>query len=117
MAALDRAIAKFTRDELMERLKANDMPCEACMEPEDIYKDEQAAANHILAKIPYPSGERFMPTNPIRFGSMGEPEYVIGGSQGAQTVELMKHLGYSDAEIEEAIASGAATGETKLKKL
>ena len=48
---------------------------------------------------------------------MGEPEYVIGGSQGAQTVELMKHLGYSDAEIEEAIASGAATGETKLKKL
>ena len=44
-----------TREELMERLKANDMPCEACMEPEDIYKDEQAAANHILAKIPYPS--------------------------------------------------------------
>ena len=66
----------------MERLKANDMPCEACMEPEDIYKDEQAAANHILCKDPYPSGERFMPTNPIRFGSMGEPEYVIGGSQG-----------------------------------
>ena len=87
------------------------------MEPVDIYQDEQAAANHILAKIPYPSGERFMPTNPIRFGSMGEPEYVIGGSQGAHTVELMKHLGYSDAEIEEAIASGAATGETKLKKL
>lgn len=117
VAALDRAIAKFTREELMERLKANDMPCEACMEPEDIYKDEQAAANHILAKIPYPSGERFMPTNPIRFGSMGEPEYVIGGSQGAHTVELMKHVGYSDKEIEEAIASGAATGETKLKKL
>jgi len=117
VAALDRAIAKFTREELMERLKANDMPCEACMEPEDIYKDEQAAANHILAKIPYPSGERFMPTNPIRFGSMGEPEYVIGGSQGAHTVELMKHVGYSNKEIEEAIASGAATGETKLKKL
>ena len=117
VAALDRAIAKFTREELMERLKANDMPCEACMEPEDIYKDEQAAANHILAKIPYPSGERFMPTNPIRFGSMGEPEYVIGGSQGAHTVELMKHVGYSNEEIEEAIASGAATGETKLKKL
>ena len=56
-------------------------------------------------------------TNPIRFGSMGEPEYVIGGAQGAHTIELMKHLGYSDAEIEEAIASGAATGEKKLKKL
>ena len=117
VVALDRAIAKFTREELMERLKANDMPCEACMEPEDIYKDEQAAANHILAKIPYPSGERFMPTNPIRFGSMGEPEYVIGGSQGAHPVELLKHVGYSNEELEEANASGAATGETKLKKL
>lgn len=87
------------------------------MEPVDIYKDEQAAANNVLAKIPYPSGERFLPTNPIRFGNMGEPEYVIGGSQGAHTVSIMKELGYSDAEIEEALASGAATGETKLKKL
>ena len=32
VAALDRAIARFTREELMERLKASDMPCEACME-------------------------------------------------------------------------------------
>lgn len=36
----------------MERLKANDMPREARMEPEDIYKDEQAEANHILARSP-----------------------------------------------------------------
>lgn len=117
VAALDRAIARFTREELMERLKASDMPCEACMEPEDIYRDEQAAANHILAKIPYPSGERFMPTNPIRFKSMGEPEYVSGGSQGAHTIELMEQMGYTKEQIRQAIASGAATGETKLKKL
>ena len=31
-------------------------------------------------------------------------------------IELMKHLGYSDAEIEEAIASGAATGETEAEE-
>ena len=114
---LDAAMANFTRDELMAKFKANDLACEAAYEPVDIYKDEQAHANNVLARIPYPSGEKFMPTNPVNFASMGNPEYVIGGSQGTHTVELMKHLGYSDAEIEEALATGAATGETKLRKL
>lgn len=114
---LDAAIAKINRDDLMKMLKENDMPCEAAYEPVDIYEDEQAWENNVLTKIPYPSGGKIMPTNPINFGSLGTPEFVIGGSQGAHTVETMKHLGYSDAEIEEILASGAATGETKLRPL
>lgn len=114
---LDAAIAKINRDDLMKMLKENDMPCEAAYEPADIYDDEQAWENNVLTKIPYPSGGKIMPTNPINFGSLGTPEFVIGGSQGAHTVETMKHLGYSDAEIEEILASGAATGETKLRPL
>lgn len=114
---LDAAIGKINRVDLMKVLKENDMPCEAAYEPADIYEDEQAWENNVLTKIPYPSGGRMMPTNPINFGSLGTPEFVIGGSQGAHTVETMKHLGYSDAEIEAMIASGAATGETGLKPL
>lgn len=114
---LDAAIAKINRDDLMKMLKENDMPCEAAYEPVDIYEDGQAWENNVLTKIPYPSGGKIMPTNPINFGSLGTPEFVIGGSQGAHTVETMKHLGYSDTEIEEILASGAATGETKLRPL
>lgn len=114
---LDAAIAKINRDDLMKMLKENDMPCEAAYEPLDIYEDEQAWANDVLTKIPYPSGGRIMPTNPINFASLGKPEYVIGGKQGAHTVEIMKHLGYSDAEIDEAIESGAAQGAVGLRQL
>jgi crotonobetainyl-CoA:carnitine CoA-transferase CaiB-like acyl-CoA transferase len=82
-----------------------------------VAEDEQAWANDVLTKIPYANGGKIMPTNPIRFGSLGTPEYVIGGSQGAHSIEIMKHLGYSDAEIEEIIASGAVEGAKGLRKL
>lgn len=114
---LDGAIAKIDRDDLMKMLKENDMPCEAAYEPLDIYEDEQAWANDVLTKIPYPSGGKIMPTNPVGFASLGKPDYVIGGMQGAHTVEIMKHLGYSDEQIEEIIASKAAEGATGLKPL
>ncbi|WP_024293930.1 CaiB/BaiF CoA transferase family protein [Lacrimispora indolis] len=114
---LDEAIGTFTRKELLAMFKENDLACEAAYEPLDMYDDEQVWANNIIAKIPYPSGERCMPTNPVNFSSLGVPEYHIGGSQGAHTVEILKHLDYANGEIEEILASGAATGETKLKKL
>lgn len=114
---LDEAIGSFTRAEVMKMFKENDLACEAAYEPVDMYTDEQVWANHIITKIPYPSGERYMPTNPVNFKSLGEPEYKIGGSQGAHTEEIMKHLGYSDQEIKEAMESGAAEGKKKLQKL
>ncbi|MDD3253378.1 MAG: CoA transferase [Lachnospiraceae bacterium] len=117
VGALDEAFAQLTRDEIMSMFKGADLACEAAYEPVDMYTDEQVWANDIIRKIPYPSGERCMPTNPVSFNNMGRPEFAIGGSQGAQTVEIMKHLGYGDAEIEEALASGAAEAEKKLKKL
>lgn len=114
---LDAAVAQFTRGELMKLFKENDLPCEAAYEPADIYEDEQAHANDVLARIPYPSGERFMPTSPVKFQSLGTPEYRIGGSQGTHTIQVLKELGYGDGEIQSILEEGAATGETKLRPL
>jgi len=114
---LDDAFAAFSRAEILAMFKANDLACEAAYEPLDMYEDEQVWANNILTRIPYPSGPKNMPTNPVNFNSLGVPEYRIGGSQGTHTIEIMKHLGYNGDEIKEILASGAAAGETKLKKL
>lgn len=114
---LDDAIGKFTRDEILSMFKTNDLACEAAYEPLDMYEDEQVWANNIITKIPYPSGEKNMPTNPVNFDTLGKPEYKIGGSQGAHTIQIMKDLGYGEDEIDEILTSGAAMGETKLKKL
>ena len=114
---LDEAFKKFTRDELLTLFKANDLACEGAYEPLDIYEDEQVWANGILKKIPYPSGERNVPSSPVNFASNPDPAFVVGGSQGAHTVELMEHLGYSREEIEKAIADGDVEGEKKLRKL
>lgn len=114
---LDEAIGTFTRDEVMKLFKDNDLACEAAYEPLDMYEDEQVWANNIMTKIPYPSGERNVTTNPVNFASLGRPEYRIGGSQGAHTVEIMEHLGYSADQIREYLDSGAVTGRTELKKL
>lgn len=113
---LDEAIKKFTRQELMDLFKSHDLPCEAAYEPLDMYEDEQVWANDVMVKIPYPSGERNVSTNPVKFQSLGLPEYRIGGAEGQHTVSLLKELGYSDTEVEELLSKGYARGECKLRK-
>lgn len=113
---LDDAIKNFTRNEILNMFKENDLACEAAYEPLDIYEDEQVWANDILTKIPYPSGGRNLTTNPVKFETLGKPEYVIGGSQGAHTLEIMGKLGYSDEEIKLGMETGAIAGERKLQK-
>lgn len=113
---LDEAIAQINRVELVKMLSDNELPCEAANEPLDVYEDEQVWANNILAKVDYPSGQRMVPTNPILFESMPEPRLETCKSQGAHTEEIMKELGYTDAQINESIEQGAVAGIKRLKK-
>lgn len=112
---LDEAFAKFTQAEVLKMLKEQDMPCEPASTPLDIYEDQNCWDNDMLVKIPYPSGDKIMPTGPVHFDSMpGAPEYKNYGNMGAQTEEIMRDLGYSDADIKAAEDRGDVRGDTSI---
>lgn len=111
---MDEAIAKFTRAEILKIFKDNDLPCEACYEPADMYEDEQVWANEIMTKLNCPSGERNIATNPVKFQSF-KPEFKVSAAQGTHTSEVMKELGYSEEEINNFVNLGAVVGKKALK--
>ena len=112
---LDEAIKKFTRAEILKIFKDNDLPCEACYEPSDMYEDEQVWANGIMTKLDCPSGKRNIATNPVKFHSLPEPSYKVSAAQGSHTEEVMCELGYDEATIKNYLNSGAVVGKKALK--
>ena len=113
---LDEAISKINRIDLVKMLSDNELPCESANEPLDVYEDEQVWSNNILTKVDYPSGKRIVPTNPIVFDSNPDPILETCKPQGAHTKEIMKELGYNDAEIKESMDLGVIAGLKLLKK-
>lgn len=114
---LAEAFEKMTRSETMSLFKGADLPCESANEPLNIYEDEQCWANDILCRYPYPQGGRNFATNPVRFSSLGTPDYFSGGKQGSATEEVMAALGYTREQVDAAIAQGAVEGSKNLKRL
>lgn len=115
VAILDEAIGKFTRAEILKIFKDNDLPCEACYEPTDMYEDEQVWANGIMTKLDCPSGKRNIGTNPVKFQSYPEPEYRVTSAQGSHTKDVMRELGYDEATIKNYLNSGDVVDKKALK--
>lgn len=104
---LDEAFATEPRAHWLSLFLENDVPIEACQLPTDVYEDEQAWANDVLRRVKCASGEtRFLPTNPVRFASQGDPEIRLSRPQGSDTVEILTSLGYSPVDIHQATADG-----------
>jgi len=108
---MDEALAKQPMDHWLDLFRENDVPCEKCQLPVDVYDDEQAWANDVLRKVTYKTGAvRMIPTNPIRFQSQGNPELRVSRGQGSDTEEILVELGYRPEEIARLLKSGGVTG-------
>lgn len=99
---IETELAKKNLDELMKLFKENDIANEKGYTMEEIVNDEQAWANDCIRKIQYPSGnEVILPTNPVRFRSLGNPDMIPSKPLGYHTEEVLKEYGYSEEFIEQ----------------
>lgn len=114
---LDEGFAQFTLDELLKMFKENDMPCEPAQTPLDVYEDENALVNEYIAPVPYPDGPKWCPTVPVQFEVCETKALEPTDKLGSATEDVMRELGYSDADIEAALADGSVTGATSLAVL
>ena len=107
---LDVEMGKYTADEFCKRMDEADLPYARCQTWNEILVDPQAWGSDALAKVTFPNGqERTMVRTPVMFADTELPAYERGGFLGEDTREVLKKLGYSDAQVEAMIAAGEAT--------
>ncbi|WP_379969295.1 CaiB/BaiF CoA transferase family protein [Ectobacillus sp. sgz5001026] len=105
---LENELVKFTLDDIMKLFKENDIPIEKGYSMDEVVHDEQVWANDVLRKITYPSGKEVaIPTAPVRFNTVGDPDLVVSKPLGYHSVEVLTQLGYSQESIEKMIANKA----------
>ena len=89
-------------------LDAADIPICQAKKWMEIRNDKQAEANNCFYDMTYSNGNtRRLVRLPVKFQEMGVPEYKTGPLIGEQGAEVLKELGYEDAQIKEMQDKGA----------
>lgn len=95
-------------DYWLSQAKVLDLPMIRMGHFSDLATDEQAWANGYLENVKFSSGNvDVMPRSPIEMDSVGTLTTVPAPGVGADSAEILKKLGYTDAQLENMQASGA----------
>ncbi|MCI1966039.1 MAG: CoA transferase [Oscillospiraceae bacterium] len=102
------AFSKKTVDEWKKILVEADVPFAVAQNWMEIRNDKQAEANNCFYDMKYSTGNtRRLVRLPVKFQEMGVPDYKPGPMIGEQGPEVLKDLGYSDAQVKEMMENGA----------
>ncbi|HVY90945.1 MAG TPA: CaiB/BaiF CoA-transferase family protein [Hyphomonadaceae bacterium] len=105
-AMFDAAFAKFTKAEMAERLNKEEIAWAPAQTLADVAADPQVYAVGGIVDLPSRSGETFKsPGGPARFVGADDGPKGPGPSLGEHTREVLKSIGYSEAQVEAALAS------------
>jgi crotonobetainyl-CoA:carnitine CoA-transferase CaiB-like acyl-CoA transferase len=99
-------IAQHTTAEWLERLDAADVPCAPILRRSEIIGNEQVVARGIIAEFEQPTVGRVRQPKPAARFEVNES--VIGGPAprvGQHSKDVLRELGYSDADIERMIGN------------
>lgn len=103
---LEGLFAKEDRQYWVDRLIKTSMPFDICQDFKDLQHDQQAWDAGFFAGIDYPSGMHVgIVKAPAIFQEAGEAEVVPSRNVGADTRDILKGYGYTDAQIDEMRAN------------
>jgi crotonobetainyl-CoA:carnitine CoA-transferase CaiB-like acyl-CoA transferase len=101
-------ISRHTTAEWLERLDAADVPCAPILRRSEIVKNEQVVARGIITELDQPGVGRIRQPKPAAQFAVNQS--AIRGPApriGEHSRDVLRELGYSDAEIEKMIADKA----------
>ncbi len=100
-------IAKWTRDELIDRMRANDVPCGPVLDRSDVRHDPQVQHNGTIIDQEHPeAGNVRIAKTPANMGSTPPPDPTPAPGYGEHTDEVLTSLGLSPEEIANLRADG-----------
>ena len=106
-AIMAEEIGKWTRDAILERLLAEDVPSAPVLSRREMLDNEQVAANRLIETHEFPGiGTVRQPRPAARFDKT--PAAIQGPAPrlGEHSRDLLAELGYADAEIAAMIDAG-----------
>jgi crotonobetainyl-CoA:carnitine CoA-transferase CaiB-like acyl-CoA transferase len=102
-------IAGKTTDEWLALLRELEIPAARMASLEDLFSDPQLAASGFFRRATHPSdGEILYPELPVRFGGESLTSERLQPRLGEHSVEVLREAGFSESEIKDLAASGAA---------
>lgn len=106
-AMFDAAFARFTKDEMADRLTKEEIAWAPAQTLADVAMDPQVAAAGGIVDMPSQTpGETFRsPGGPARFHGADDGPKGPGPKLGEHTRAILKSVGYSDGDIEMMYAS------------
>ncbi len=99
-AILEEAFLEFSTDEIVERLRENDVPCAKCLSRDEVLGDPQLAANETVEVIDHPlMGSLRVVRAPARFGGERLPTGSPCPQHGEHTEQVLTELGLYAADL------------------
>ena len=95
------AFAQKTAEEWSKILTDGDIPFSVCHTWEEVLEDRQAWATGVFEKMDYPTGKRTMVRQPIIIEGADKIPYERAPMLAENSEEILKELGYTDAQLKE----------------
>ena len=96
---IEMKFSERTTEEWFRDLRAEDIPCEPVRFIEELVDDEQALANSYVIELTHDAGFTYRTSGPIVRFENGMPEMRPSPMLGQHTVEVLRDVGLTEADI------------------